>query len=311
MTADEHGARVDAGELIALRRRAAGLRLDSRRRVASATAGVHESRFRGRGVDYQESRAYQPGDDIRNMDWRVTARTGEPYTKLYQEERERPVILVLDYNPSAFFGTRRRFKSVQIANLAALIGWATVRYGDRIGAFVFGHGEHLELRPTGGRRGALRLIRGLVEWSKAPSDTNFEIAPMGEAIARLRRVARPGSLVMLISDFYSLDDETERHLTALRQHNDVAACRVVDPIELAPPPTGRYAVSDGDRRGLLRLSSKRDRRDYTRYFETMNERTRELMRRRNVPLMLVKTSEDPVEALRRHLQGRPTLRGAA
>ena len=305
------GARVAPAELIALRHRAAGLRLDARRRATSATSGVHESRFRGRGVDYQESRAYQPGDDIRNMDWRVTARTGAPHTKLYQEERERPVILVLDYNASVFFGTRGCFKSVQLARIASLTAWATVRHGDRVGAFVFGHGEHLELRPAGGRRGALRLIRGLVQWTNDVPEAQREMAYMGEAIRRLRRVARPGSLILLLSDFYSLDDATERHLTALRQHNDVLACRVVDPLELAAPPPGRYAVSDGSRRGLLNLVGSSARRDYRQYFEQMNERVTTLMRRRSVPLLTVRTSDDPVEALRTQWFGRGRQRSAA
>ncbi len=303
------GARVHADELIRLRHRANAIRLDGRRRVASATAGVHESRFRGRGVDYQESRAYQAGDDIRNMDWRVTARTGVAHTKLYQEERERPVILVLDYNPTAYFGTRQRFKSVQMAHVAALMAWSTVRYGDRIGAFVFGHGDHLELRPAGGRRGALRLIRGLVEWTNTVPTPDQGIAGMGDAVKRLRRVARPGSLIVLISDFYSLDDDTERHLTALRQHNDVVACRVLDHLELDVPPAGRYAVSDGARRGMLNLVRKNSRANYQQYFQDMSDRVQSLTVRRNIPLVTIMTDDNPSDVLNLQLLGR--RRGAA
>jgi uncharacterized protein (DUF58 family) len=117
---------VQLETLIALRLRARSLASALARRVSSVPAGAHGSRFRGRGVDYRESRIYQPGDDIRHMDWRVTARSGRPHTKLFEEERERSVLLIVDQNPSLHFGTRVRFKSVQLARAAALVAWATV-----------------------------------------------------------------------------------------------------------------------------------------------------------------------------------------
>ncbi|MDX1654777.1 MAG: DUF58 domain-containing protein, partial [Candidatus Competibacteraceae bacterium] len=163
------------------------------RRALSASAGLHASRFRGRGIDFQESRNYQPGDDIRNMDWRVTARTGRPHTKLYREERERPVILLIDTGPTLFFGTRVAFKSVIAARAAALIGWAAVAAGDRVGASFFGAGPHGELRPLGGRRGALGLIRILADRLQ-PGDRPEPLPGdgLGAALGRVRRVARPG-----------------------------------------------------------------------------------------------------------------------
>ena len=146
------GIHLTAGDLIALRPRCQSLRLPMRQPAASALAGAYRSRFRGRGVDFLESRNYQPGDDIRNMDWRVTARTGRAHTKVFQEERERPVLVAVDAGPSLFFGTRKRLKSVAAAELAAVISWAAVRRGDRIGGFLFAPGSHRELRPAGGRR---------------------------------------------------------------------------------------------------------------------------------------------------------------
>lgn len=122
----DSSAKVDARDLIGLRHEARALSLGSRRPVASALAGPHDSRFRGRGMDYRESRHYQPGDDIRNMDWRVTARAGRPHTKVYQAERERPVVVLADFGATLFFGTRGTFKSVAAARTAALIAWAAV-----------------------------------------------------------------------------------------------------------------------------------------------------------------------------------------
>lgn len=302
--------RPDSDELIALRRQAKGLRLAGRRYASSVLAGAHGSRFRGRGMDYQESRAYQAGDDIRNMDWRVTARAGHPYTKLYQEERERPVVLLLDLSPSMFFGTRGAFKSVVAARLAALIGWVTVAHGDRIGALLF-NSHHVEVPPQGGRRGVLRLIRQLVAATDPVAGMQAEPHPdrLGNALQRLRRVARPGSLVFIISDFYAMDEETGKQLLHLRRHSDLAAIQIVDPLELTPPPAGRYGVTDGRRSGLLDTRSSRRRHEYIAWFEAHHRSVRELTRRRGIPLLQLSTSDDLVERLRSFL-GNPRVSSA-
>ncbi|MGV6852357.1 MAG: DUF58 domain-containing protein [bacterium] len=241
---DDSIVKVYADDLIHQRLSVRGLKFPPAKRVQSMLAGNHHSQFRGRGVDYMESRHYLPGDDIRNMDWRVTARTGKAYTKVFQEERERPVILLLDCNASMFFATRGSFKSVQAARLAALLGWITTTRGDRIGALAF-HGEkHSELRPAGGRRGAMRLVRQLTQWyNNQPEKPSF--SGMGNALARLRSVARPGSLVVVISDFYAMDNSTERHLMRLRHHNDMVFFAVNDPIEQNTPEAASYHLTDG------------------------------------------------------------------
>lgn len=299
------GIHISVDELIRLRLKARGLNLETRRRAQATNSGVHHSRFRGRGIDYLESRNYQPGDDIRNMDWRVTARTGRAHTKLYQEERERPVIVMVDLSPSMFFGTRVAFKSVIAAQAAALIGWSTVTNGDRIGAFFFGRAgrvSHHEIPPAGGRRGVLRMIRELVHWTTPDEHVgNLSQDGLGEALRRIRRVARPGSLVLILSDFYSVDDETERHLTHLRQHNDVIACQIWDRLELSPPPPGRYGISDGEHLGVLDTSSNDFRQRYEGYFVDHHLRIRNLLVRRGVPLLRLVTDEDVADKLRRGL----------
>jgi uncharacterized protein (DUF58 family) len=188
-------------------------------------------------MDYLESRGYQAGDDIRNMDWRVTARAGEPHVKLYTQERERPVVVMVDLNPGMFFGTRGAFKSIVAARAAALIGWAAVRHHDRIGALLF-NGRHQELRPLGGQRGVLRLIRALVGATDPVQGMRQPDHPgrLTEALRRLRRVARPGGLVFILSDFYGIDADTRVLLQRLRQHSDVVACQVHDALELHSPP---------------------------------------------------------------------------
>lgn len=293
---------VSSDELVRYRLQARELRLSSRQPARSTITGGHASRFRGRGMDYLESRDYQPGDDIRSMDWRVTARTNRAHVKLYQEERERPVVVMVDLGPGMFFATRGAFKSVIAARAAALIGWAAIQHGDRIGALFF-NGVHHELRPLGGQRGVMRLIRQLV----VATDPAAALASPGidahnnklnEALLRLGRVARPGSLVYILSDFYAMNADTRRHLQRLRQHNDVVACQIVDAVELAAPPPGRYAVTNGAATGLLDTSSRKRRQAYDDYFSGHHQAVSDLMRQCAVPLRRITTTDDVVQALR-------------
>ena len=288
--------RVSSHDLIALRSRVRGLNLRGRRPARSALAGVHGSRFRGRGMDYLESRHYQPGDDIRSLDWRLTARTVEPYTKVFHEERERPVVTLVDFSPSMFFATRGAFKSVQAARAAALVGWAAAARGDRIGGLLF-NGGHRELPPTGGRRGALRLIQALVEAGDPAHPAQPAPGGLSHALQRLRRVARPGSLVYLISDFYDRDDLTSPGLALLRRHNDLVLVQVVDPLEQAPPPPGRYAVTDGERRGLLDTVRRANRDAYAEYFTRHHAAVHRLAGEHQLPLLQLGTEDDPLLVL--------------
>ena len=312
MSADGNGIRASVDELIRLRLRARSIHLESLRRATSSPAGLQFSKFRGRGIDYEESRNYQPGDDIRAMDWRVTARTGRPHTKVFQEERERPVIVMVDFSPSMFFGTQVAFKSVIAVRAATVISWAAVLAGDRIGAFLFSHRLHHEVQPAGGRRGVLRVIRDFADWANPDKYANvIEQGSLGSALHRLQRVARPGSLVFIFSDFFSLDDDSERHLTRLRQHNDVIACQIWDTLELNPPPPGRYGISDGNHIGILDTGSAALRQRYEQYFLDHHMKVRDLLRRRAITLLRLATYEDVVDGLKRGLGGARAARPKA
>lgn len=300
------GVRVSSADLLGLRFGAQRLSLRSSRLTVSARTGGRYSRLRGRGIDYQESRVYQPGDDIRNMDWRVTARSPYPHTKIYQEERERPVIVLVDMGPSMLFATRGAFKSVIAARAAALLGWVAVREGDRIGALL-SNGGHFELRPTGGQRGVLRLIQGLVAASPQGMPAVSQGA-LNVALERLRHVTRPGSLVFLLSDFFGLDGDSDRHLARLRQHNDVVACRIVDPLEQTPPPPGRYGYTDGRISGVLDTRARRMRTAYAEYCVHHQQALAALLGRYRIPLLQLLTHEDVVVSLQNQLGGsRPSL----
>ena len=284
---------VSSDDLIRLQQSARPLNLERRIPAKAIAAGKHFSRFRGRGMDYAESRNYQAGDDIRHMDWRVTARAGKPHTKLFQEERERPIVLLLDFSPSLFFGSRKRLKSVVAARVAALLGWAAIQQGDRIGGLLF-NGDHKELPPKNSQKGVLNLIRQLIKYSDPRRGMKATPHPghFNEALKRLRRIARPGSLVFLISDFYSLDARSENSLRRLRQHCDLVAIQILDPLEKAAPPAGRYAVTNGQRQGLLNTASSRGRHQYNDFFIRHHQRIGDIMRQHKIPLLQISTDDD-------------------
>jgi len=302
-------------DLVDLQRHASTLEFRRVRSAKAQLAGAHASRFRGRGMDYQESRAYQAGDDVRHMDWRVTARTGTAQIKLYQEERERPILLFLDLHPGMFFGTKAMLKSVAAARASALIAWAAVERGDRVGA-VLANGAHCELPPRGGRQGALQFIRQLVAHTdpRGAPDAANATASLNSGLARLCRVSRPGSQVFLIGDFAGIDAESGQLIHRLRRHNDVVALQIVDPLELSPPPPARYGVAIGAERHVLDLRSAAARRAFQSHFERHHHEVEELMRSHGVALSRLATDDDIVRQVRRLLASgatRPAVEGIA
>jgi len=298
-TAGLSGVEASVDDLIGLRFRAQRLGLSIARRARQSMAGAHDSRFRGRGMEFAESRIYQPGDDVRSIDWRVTARTGRPHTKLFQEERERPVILLVDLGASMFFGTRTAYKSVLAAETAALIAWATMQGGDRVGALVAGRSAHVEVKPVSGRRGVLRVLSALAKLGRQAADDQDQQIKLADSLLRARHVARPGSLLVIISDFYSLDDEAAGHLTRMRPHNDMLACWIHDVLEREPPPAGRYGVSDGWQTAILDTLGKRARARYRSSFADQYERLRATMGKLAIPLLPIATGDDVASRLRR------------
>lgn len=301
---------VNAEILINLQRQSRKLNLSRRSALLASTVGHHASRFRGRGMDYQESRIYQAGDDIRTMDWRVTARAGKPHTKLYQEERERPIVLFVDLNPSMFFGSSCALKSVIAAKTATLLAWAASQKGDKVGGLLF-NGKHHELPPKIGKRGVLQFIRQLVHYAdpKHALANTHHIVRLNDELNRLRRLTRPGSLVFLISDFYAIDAQTNKHLQYIRQHNDVIAIQVVDPMEITVPPAGRYGVANGmrangkasaaDQQGILDLQSHKGRKQYQQFFSQHHQAVADLMRQHTIPLLQIATNDDCATCLQR------------
>lgn len=262
------GIIAELTELIALQRHAQTVRYRPESKVNRT--GNHLSRLRGRGMDFAEVRNYQAGDEIRHMEWRVTARTGRPHVKLYQEERERPVVILNDFNPSMYFGTRVAFKSVVAARLAALVAWTAIKQGDRVGGLLFSAKSHNEFTPRERNHGVLPLLAALNQYTAEYPihiKQNLPAKKLSEALLRLRRVAKPGSILVLISDFYQWDADCGKHLRLLRCHNDVLAYHIYDPVELIPPKPQCYAVTNGQQELLLDTTQHHVSEAYRRYFE--------------------------------------------
>ena len=276
-------------------------------RVNSLQTGAYVSRFRGRGMEFDESRPYQPGDDPRSIDWRVTARSTTAYTKLFREERERPVLVAVDLRSNMHFATQGCFKSVNASRAAALLSWAAHHRGDRLGGLVFGDTTHRELKPRLGRRAALRFVHELVEhpdWTRSDPELANPDA-LTQAMSALRRVARPGSLVVVISDFVGFSRAAQSYLSSVARHNEVLAVFLNDPLERELPPPGRYRIVSPDDELAIDTYAAPARRDYAHAFEERLHELETFCQRYGVHLMPLSTDDDPVSALQTAL-GRRT-----
>lgn len=300
------GGMVNSGNLVGLQKLAHQLPLRKQRKVLSTLAGTHISRIRGRGIDFSEVRQYQSGDDIRTMDWRVTARTGSAHIKVFQEEKERPILLVCDQRSTMRFGTRRVLKQVLAADICALLGWAALNDGDRIGALIFDDKGELDLRPATGTKQVLHLIQSLVSRSHEPVPQDIGLnSPQVSATQRfeaicqhLRRIAKPGTSVYFISDWHGWSQDAFRQLYQVTRHCDITAIQVFDPMESELPPPGLYDISDGQQRVRLNTHSTTLRSAHRHAFDQFCSQLTNDTARIGTPLVQISTVQNPLQCLR-------------
>lgn len=293
-TGDGDGrTKVSLTELAGLRAQAGRVRM-----VPQASrelrAGQQSSRLYGRGMDYAESRVYQPGDDVRRLDWRLTARSGKLHTKLFQEDRESSLLILLDTHASMRFGTRVRFKSVQAARAAACAAWYAARAGERVGVMAFGHADEL-LRPQPGTRGALAVCGALAAWDAAASPERVE--SLSDALARAGRVSHGASRVLLISDGFSCDSDARSRLRDLTRHAGVGILVIADALELRQVPAGRYAFEHAGERTEVGLHSERQRQAFQRALGDGPERLGKLAQSLALRWSAIDTAADPLPAV--------------
>ncbi len=237
--------RVSQRELIDLAADCRGLSLE-RLRTPAQRSGDHRAPLLGRGMEFEDVRNYQMGDDPRHIDWRVTARTGEPHTKVFREERERPVILVLDLRASMHFATTGVYKSVKAARLGMALAWLAQANGDRVGGFVFSESHHAEIKPKLGRRSVLRLAHAIVEapvWEPSQKEAATAGAALTNALRGLQRVARKGALIALHTDARHWDDLALQVLGKIAARNNLLIFHHCDPLEARLPPPASYRVA--------------------------------------------------------------------
>ena len=295
---DNRAINIDLQGLIQLRYQSSHLALNSQRKAFSSLSGNYSSAFKGRGLNFDEVRPYQPGDDIRNIDWNVTARTDRVHTKIFKEERERPVFIIVDLSDSMFFGTRNCLKSVTAAKAAALIAWTGADHGNRIGGLVFNQSRHVELRPKGGHQGVLRFLKLLTDFHNAQTekniDVNSETTDSGLLLARVQKLIHPGSIVLFASDFNNTDDIVLKHLQRIAQHNDLLLAHIYDILETELPPAGQYGISNGERYQLINTANAGLRQSFQQLFQKKSEKIAQFCLQNQIHLISLATSDNVV-----------------
>lgn len=295
-----HGAYCTLPLLTGARFAAADLDLPSLLQARSVVGGGHRARARGRGLEFEEVRAYQAGDDIRNIDWRVTARSGRPFTKLFREERERPLLFMVDQRQPMFFGSRDCFKSKLAAWLGAVLAWSALEHGDRVGGLIIGNDERREIRPRRTRKTAMSWLNLLLAFNRRlQRNTRLPGAELSllNALRDLRRIARPGSAIYLLSDFHGCEHpQVREQLYALARHCDVTALFIFDPLEAELPPPALYTVTDGAQRFQLDSGDRRVREQHRQRFAAHHETLQRLLNSLGIPLLDISTSAPPLQA---------------
>jgi uncharacterized protein (DUF58 family) len=269
------GLKPTLAELVALR--ATAQRRPPARKGRHSVTGPAQSSARGRGMEYAESREYVAGDDVRHIDWRLTARSGRTHTKLFQAERERLTLIVADTSPALYFGTRVRYKSVQAARAAAVAVWAAVRDGDRV-AILRGSRQEAPVPPASGARGALRVLDALVRWYSQPPVDDSGLA---SALDSATRLLRPGSRVIVLADPRSIAAIPESRWPALAMHHEVVVLLLTDALE-TDPPQALLPFSLGDHRVELDLGNAIQRQRWQQEFGRPVESALENLPRRGV-----------------------------
>ncbi len=291
--------------LLQLREQARQLTLGQNKAVMRLMSGSFRSGLRGRGMEFLETRHYLAGDDPRAIDWRVTARTGHAHTKVFQEERERPILFLLDYHPSLFFASKVAFKSILASRLTALLAWAAAGQGNRVGGLITAPHGHQEIRPAAGKRGVLNWIQAMLKnYEMAAKFPNQPHNPdyFDHSLKQLRRVSHTGSLICICSDFWHLGEKGHKYLQQLAQHNDLLACFVYDELEQQLPPPGIYPVSDGEQRLQLNSADPQLCSAYQARFQNHQALLKKQFNQRGMRFVPFSTAMDLSESLQQGLR---------
>ena len=297
----DDGVYVQLDELARLQHKASGFSFLPKQPIHSILSGRLASKLRGRGLNFEELRNYLPGDDTRNIDWKVTARTHTPYVRVYTEEKDRTVWLLVDQRVSMFFGSAKRMKSVVAAEVAALSAWRVLSVGDRVGALVFDDSDIVVIPPHRSRERVMQILKQVVEKNQALS-ANPGLKPdpdkLNEALKQVRLMARHDCLIVLITDGDGLSPESRRHITGLAEHNDVLIAFIYDPLERKMPAAGRLRYSDGSGQLEVDTSNGKLRAAFQNEFEQRLTWMKSASRRFSIPVLTLHTNGPVAKQIR-------------
>jgi len=292
------GAYVSLEQLLALRHKSTPQAPRDTTNIVGNRAGLKLSKTKGRGVDFSEVRTYQPGDDVRAIDWRVTARKNKPHTKVFREERERPTLIAVDQTQNMFFGSRLRLKSVTAAEIAARIAWQNLAAGDRIGGIVIGNVDQAVHRPFRTTKSVARLLKDLADLNQRLDRSQQDPAEsLNEGLLSVRRLTQTNYRIFVLSDFAGDLEMWREHLQQLARRNHVVAVHVFDPLEAELPPADHYAVTDGVQRVQLFTGDHATRERYADRFAQRIETLQSVCTHRNLRYVNIQTTDDQLDAL--------------
>lgn len=291
---------VTLSHLRSLEGPAQGLHFLPRQPARSVLNGRHVSKLRGRGLNFEELRDYMPGDDVRSIDWKVTARTGSPHVRVFTEERDRPTLIVVDQRMSMFFGSERNIKAVTAAECAALAALSILRQGDRVGGIVFGDMERAEIRPARSRTALNRFLASLAAANQAlgPDAPNISPQSINNVLQAVARIAPRNHLVILLSDFDVIDAQTDRLVSGLSRHNDLVLGLITDPFADALPQGARLVISDGTLQAAINTEDKRVHSDLSDFAEARIAEILDWQRRFGVPVLPLSSAKDSLSQMR-------------
>ena len=295
-------------DLVALRLQASGFSFLPRQPVHSILSGRHTSRLRGRGLNFEELRHYRVGDDIRSMDWKVTNRTGKPHVRVFTEERERPVLLLVDQRINMFFGSKLKLKSVIAAELAALAAWRVISVGDRVGSLVFNDTEIVETKPHRSAKTVMQILHNVLKQNHAlcaESASAQNNNQLNRTLKEAERLSGHDYLIILISDMSGWNAETVKRIKQLARHNDVMASLVYDDLEKTLPRRSKLVMSDGGLQLEVDASTNDLNTRFTERFESNVVYLQKELSKHGIPVLPVNTHDAVLEQVRAAIGERP------
>ncbi len=282
-TAKGQGLFVTVDDLIAQRRYAHQWQLSKLNQLTTEQTGDVKSAFKGRGMEFEEIRAYTFGDDVRDIDWRVTARKQLPYTKLYAEEKDREIYVLLDLSPYMLFGTKRELKSVCAAKIAARIGWQSLKNKDRFGMVLFDGNEPLLFKAQNSQANMMLIFNKMAQMSRSVFEnfSHFEVEKnyLKKAITLLETVIKHRAIVFIISDFSDFSSETQQVMAMLSQKAKVTCVNIVDTIEKYPPLAGEYMAQYMGQQVVFSSGGEVFKKEYADYFANKRQHLIDFCRR--------------------------------